>query len=240
MTTTQCARGVTAAAATRRGTRDHNADGWAIHAYPVAELTAAAVVDGIGNSTEVAELSRLAAQVAARIGARRGRMAGLLAAAELYGDPGATDVEPDAVAVLVLAEPGEDTRLAWIGDCRAWGFDGQRLRQYTTDHSMGEHLRYNGGKRIDLEQARLHDNWVLTSLGSAVVASVCQASIPDPLVILTSDGVHDSLDEDELDGLVHDHPDDPQALADALTAAARADKKGYRDDATAVVLRHHR
>lgn len=132
MTTTQRARGVTAAAATRRGTRDHNADGWAIHAYPVAELTAAAVVDGIGNSPEVAALSRLAAQVAARIGARRGRMAGLLAAAELYGDPGATDVEPDAVAVLVLAEPGENTRLAWIGDCRAWGFDGQRLRQYTS------------------------------------------------------------------------------------------------------------
>ncbi|MEU1940982.1 MULTISPECIES: hypothetical protein [unclassified Streptomyces] len=28
--------------------------------------------------------------------------------------------------------------------------------------------------------------------------------------------------------------------ADALTAAARADENGYRDDATAVVLRHHR
>ncbi|MGW2476989.1 hypothetical protein [Streptomyces sp. NPDC001665] len=48
------------------------------------------------------------------------------------------------------------------------------------------------------------------------------------------------LEEDELDGLVHDHPDDPQALADAFTAAARAGEKGYRDDATAVVLRHHR
>lgn len=29
-------------------------------------------------------------------------------------------------------------------------------------------------------------------------------------------------------------------MADALTAAARADGNGYRDDATAVVLRHHR
>ncbi|MGA6159520.1 hypothetical protein ACPEIC_39990 [Stenotrophomonas sp. NPDC087984] len=98
----------------------------------MAELTAAAVVDGIGNSSEVAEVSRLAAQVAARVGVRKGRMAGLLAAAELYGDPGATVVEPDAVAVLAL---------------------------------------------------------------------------------------------------VHAHPDDPQALADALTAAARADENGYRDDA---------
>ncbi|MCZ1012171.1 PP2C family protein-serine/threonine phosphatase [Streptomyces lydicus] len=239
MTTTQPAQGVTAAAASRRGTRDHNADGWAIHTYPVAELTAAVVVDGIGNSPEVAELSQLAAHVAARVGVRKGRMAGLLAAAELYNDPGATVVEPDAVAVLALAEPGEGTLLSWVGDCRAWGFDGRQLRQYTTDHSMGEHLRYNGGKWIDLAKARLHDNWVLATLGRAVVASVCQVDIPDPLVVLTSDGVHDSLDEEELDGLVHAHPDDPQALADALTTAARADKKGYRDDATAVVLRHH-
>ncbi|MCG7524780.1 hypothetical protein MHW47_10060 [Streptomyces sp. OfavH-34-F] len=119
----------------------------------MAELTAAAVVDGIGNFPEVAELSRLAAQVAARVGARRGPMSGRLAAAELYGDPGTTDVQPDAVAVLALAEPGKDARRAWIGDCRAWGFDGRRLRQYTTDHSMGEHLRYNGGQRIDREVA---------------------------------------------------------------------------------------
>ncbi|MFI1189344.1 hypothetical protein [Streptomyces californicus] len=81
----------------------------------------------------------------------------------LYGHPGATTVEVDAVAVLVLAEPDEDARLAWIDHC--WGFDGQRLRQYTTDHTMGEHLRCNGGELLNLKQARLHDNWVLTTDG---------------------------------------------------------------------------
>ncbi|MFJ3279793.1 hypothetical protein [Streptomyces halstedii] len=32
------------------------------------------------------------------------------------------------------------------------------------------------------------------------------------------------------------HADDPQALTDALVTAATADEKGYRDDATVVVL----
>ncbi|MGW6605704.1 PP2C family protein-serine/threonine phosphatase [Streptomyces sp. NPDC055036] len=239
MTTTQRTRMITAAAATRRGTRDHNADSYAIHTYEVAELTGAAVVDGIGSTLAVADASRLAAEVAVRVGVRRGGLAGLLAAAELYGDPGALVVEPDGVAVLALAEPGEPTLVYWIGDARAHGFDGKKLRLYSTDHSMGEFLRHNGGKHLPLEQARLHDNWVRATLGRAVVASVCQTAIPDKLTLLTSDGVHDHLDIDELDGLVHAYPDDPQGLATALVDTVEAGADGYRDDATAVVLHHH-
>ncbi|MFF4531598.1 PP2C family protein-serine/threonine phosphatase [Streptomyces sp. NPDC001407] len=234
--TTTCARVITVARATRKGTREHNADAAAVHVYPVADVTAAAVVDGIGNDPEVVAAARIAAEVAVRVGARKGGLAGLLAAAELYADPGADPVEPDAVAVLALAEPGQETRVHWIGDCRAWGFDGRRLRQYTIDHTMGEHLRQKGAS---LAEAALHDNWVRTSLGTATVGTVNFTEVPDPLVILTSDGVHDALDRDVLDGLIHAHPDSPQALADALVRAAQADTSGYRDDATAVVLLHH-
>lgn len=95
---------------------------------------------------------------------RRAKPAGLIAATELYGDPGAVTVDPDAVPVLALAEPGEEIWVYWIGDCRVWGFDGERLRQYTKDHSMGEFLRRNGDPPTE---AALHDNWVRTSLGQA-------------------------------------------------------------------------
>lgn len=227
---------ITVATATRQGTREHNADSCAVHVYPVADVTAAAVVDGIGNSPEVVAASCVAAEVAVRVGARKGGLAGLLAAAELYGDPGGVNVEPDAVAVLALSEPGEDTRVHWIGDCRAWGFNGQTLRQYTTDHTMGEHLRQRGKPEVE---AALHDNWVRTSLATATVSTVCFAEVPDRLVILTSDGVHDALDRDVLEELVRTFPHAPQSLADALVSAARADGTGYRDDATAVVLLHH-
>ncbi|MFE7977627.1 hypothetical protein [Streptomyces shenzhenensis] len=50
--------------------------------------------------------------------------------------------------------------------------------------------------------------------------------IPGPSAILTSDGVHDQVPADVFED-----------LADALVAAAREKETGYRDDATAVVLR---
>ncbi|WP_323182102.1 MULTISPECIES: hypothetical protein [unclassified Streptomyces] len=59
-------------------------------------------------------------------------------------------------------------------------------------------------------------------------------------MILTSDGVHDQMDPTVLDGLVHAHHNDAQALAEALVAAAEdgiEDGQPYRDDATTIVIR---
>ena len=217
--------------ATRKGTRQYNADAAAVHTAGVT--TAAAVVDGIGNSPEIAACSLLLAEVAARVGARRGSLVGILAAAELVADRDAAAVEPDAVAVLAVAVP-EHTGVAWVGDCRAWGWDGATLTQWTTDHTVGQQLRVNGAP-LDLAEA--HDNWIRTSLGRAVVATVYQVTIPsDALVLLTSDGVHDALTRDELATLVRAHGDDPQVMADAIVAAVVEDDDGYRDDATVVVI----
>ncbi|MEU9888035.1 hypothetical protein [Sphaerisporangium sp. NPDC051011] len=219
----------------RRGTREYYCDAVAVHT--TSDLTtAAAVVDGIGNSEKVAACSRLLAQVAARVAARRNGLAGILSAGELVADagPDEDDPEPDAVAVVAVAREGEETRVAWVGDSRAYGWTGSDLRQYTTDHTVGEQLRCNGAP---LELAEDHDNWLRTSLSLAVVATVYTVEIPDPLVILTSDGVHDSVPHEELIALVRKYQHEPQALADALVAAAQPDEDGYRDDATAVVLR---
>jgi protein phosphatase len=215
--------------ASQRGTRPHNADAAAIRRH--GGRTAAALVDGIGSSAEVAATSPLLAEVAARVAVRRGPLAGLLAAAELIADP----ADGDAVAVVALAEPGGPTGVAWVGDCRAYGWDGTKLRLYTTDHTVGQQLRQNG---VPLDVAEQHDNWVRTSLGRAVVATVYQVRIPaGELVVLTGDGVHDALSHAELTATVRAHVGDPQALADALVAAVGEDDEGERDDATAVVIR---
>ena len=180
----------------------------------------------------MAECSRLLAQVAARVGVRRGVLAGLLAAAELVAD-GDPDGE-NAVAVLAVTRPGKTTRIAWVGDARAYGWDGTRLRRYTTDHTVGQQLRVNG---VPVELAEQHDNWIRTSLGCAVVATVYTVEIPaGELVVLTSDGVHDALAPDVLEALIRDHADDPQALTDTLVGAVVEDDDGDRDDATAVVV----
>ena len=63
------------------------------------------------------------------------------------------------------------------------------------------------------------------------------AGIKDRLILLTSDGVHDQIPEPEMTALIREHADAPQALAEALVAAAQPDGDGYRDDATVVVIR---
>ncbi|KOT49937.1 MULTISPECIES: hypothetical protein [Streptomyces] len=222
---------ITAAAATRRGVRDHNMD--AVATFRAANgTTAAAIIDGIGNDPHGPQIMQLLAATACRIGAVRGALAGILAAAALIDDPGSDDYAPDGVAVLALAEPGEPTRLGWVGDSHAYSWDGRKLVRRTDPHTMGAYLRQNG----DLDLAPQHDNWVRISLCTATATTVALAEAPaGELMLLISDGL-DTLPHRELEALVRQHSADPQALADALVAAAKPEASGYRDDATAVVL----
>ncbi|MFG5724544.1 PP2C family protein-serine/threonine phosphatase [Streptomyces murinus] len=226
---------ITTGYATREGTAADNAD--AAKVYELADGTVgAAVVDGIGHGPHTSATSPLLAEVAARVSARRGPLAGLLTAAELIADKGADGKEADAVAVAARVIPGDDiTVINWTGDARAYGWNGQRLELYTDDHTVGAQLRANG---VALEIAREHDNWLRTSLARATIGTVYTAGVRDRLVILTTDGVHDQIPTEALEALVRQHADAPQALADALVRAAQPDRDGYRDDATAIVIRH--
>ena len=222
------------AIATREGTAADNAD--AARVYRLADGTVgAAVIDGIGHGPHTSATAPLLAEVAARVSARRGPIAGLLTAAELIADPGAEGDEADAVAVVVRARLNDEVAVVnWTGDSHAYGWDGTRLNLYTDDHTVGAQLRANG---VALDIARHHDNWLRTSLARATVGTVYTAGIKDPLIILTSDGIHDQIDPCVLEELVRDHANDPRALADALTQAAQPDETGYRDDATTIVIR---
>lgn len=57
-------------------------------------------------------------------------------------------------------------------------------------------------------------------------------------MLLVSDGVSDQVGDVEMSWLCSTHAAEPQALADALVAAARADEGGYRDKATVVLFRN--
>ncbi|MDX3017341.1 PP2C family protein-serine/threonine phosphatase [Streptomyces acidiscabies] len=219
--------------ATCEGTALDNAD--AARVYRLADGTVgAAVIDGIGHGPHTSRTVPLLAEVAARIAARRGPLAGLLTASELIADAGADGEEADAVAVALRVYPDDDVAVVnWTGDSRAYGWNGERLNLYTDDHTVGKQLRANG---VALDIARAHDNWLRTSLARATIGTVYTAGIKDALILLTSDGVHDQIPEAEMTALVRDHADDPQALADALVNAARPDETGYRDDATAIVI----
>ncbi|MGR7000821.1 hypothetical protein ACU686_26675 [Yinghuangia aomiensis] len=148
------------AEATREGTGGPNADATAV--YTAADgSTCAAIVDGIGHDSDTVALALVLATVAARIGAQRGALAGLLTAALMVADEGADGDEPDAACAVALARPGGDTVVAWAGDCRAYGWNGRRLRLYTNDHTVGRQLRESGG--IPIEVAESHDSWLRVS-----------------------------------------------------------------------------
>lgn len=232
MRTTQT---ITACIATREGTSGDNAD--AARVYTAADhITAAAVIDGIGHSPDTVALMPVLAEVVARTAAVKGGPAGLLTAGMLVADGGPDDDGPNAAAAVVTTSPSGRTVAAWAGDCRVYGWDGTRLRRWTTDHTVGQQLRENGAP---WELAKEHDNWLTVALAKATPATVYTVVIPatERLVIVTSDGVHDHTTPEELEDVVRQSREgDLQALADAIVAAASPDLTGYRDDATVAVL----
>ena len=224
------------ATASREGTSGPTADAAAVH-RTADGTTAAAIVDGIGHDPGTVRLMPVLAEVAARLTARIDGRSAIVTAGQLVADDGTgDDPEPDGPAVVAAVRPDGRVVVHWIGDCRAYTWDGTVLAQLTTDHTMGESLRRNSGR--DSPEYAAHDNWVLLTLSRAVPTTVGEAVALDPhLVILTSDGVHDQVPHDVMEGLVRAHETDPQALADALVAAAQPRPSGRRDDATAVVIR---
>lgn len=224
---------VEAAMAQRPGTEPPCADGAHIqhhdgHVY-------AAVTDGAGHRPDTVAYAQLAPAVITHASAVVGGLAAMITAGQMAH---AYDTIPHVSAVSARMASGGRTWLHWIGDCRAYGWKGGRLVQMTTDQTMGEFMRHNGQPE---EMADRHDNWSRAGLWQASFATVMEGFIPADVdaVLLTSDGVHDQIPHDEMERLVAEHADAPQALADALAAAAQEDDGGYRDDATIVVLLRH-
>lgn len=216
--------------ALREGTAGPLADAAAVYTSPTIGRTAAAVVDGMGHDPDVVRLAPMLAETAVRVGVVRGALAGLLSAGLLLADPG----RPDAVGVLAVTRPG-GADLVWAGDCRAYRWDDTVLQELTTDHNLAAYLTRAAKNAGPVLAAALAD-FVGVTLGQAVPATVPYVSVPaGGLLILTSDGVHDQVPPAAVEDLARAHQDDPQALADALVAAAEP-AGGERDDATALVI----
>lgn len=226
----------------RPGTEPPYADG--VHVQRRGERVCAAVVDGAGHREEVVDFAQHVPAVIALMGMSMGGLVGLITAgrmADAYGCP------PHVSAVVASMEPGEPTSVHWIGDCRVYGWDGEKLTLWSTDQTMGEWLRWNGGRTIELVPAGVaeaQDNWARLGLAQATEMTCRQLEIPEdvPLVLLVSDGVSDQVGLETAEALCRDHLDAPQSLADALVAAAEGEDgpetgEPYRDDAAVVVLR---
>jgi protein phosphatase len=200
--------------------------------YPAEDGTlAVSVVDGSGDDREVSKLALLAAEVSVRVGARRGVVPGVLAATELAANAHVEFPKPDGVMVLAVVRPGQPVVVGHVGDCRAYGWSGGKLEQLTVDHTQGQRLRHEGASETEAASV---DHVVGVSIARATVGTVALRECGDPIVVLTSDGVHRAISPQTIAAIVSENRADADACALALMDAARA--TGFHDDATAAVI----
>lgn len=227
--------GITGQSVSRRGGRSINADAVAGHTDPDTGHTAFVVADGVGDHLLAARAARTAATTVAREAAAHGPQSGILAAQrELLRE----FPEPSADAVLVVAVlPGDRSssscEVAWVGDCRAYRWNGRVLHQITTDHTVAEYLRTRG-----VEPAARADHMVYTTVRTVRAADIgCAVTgTSTGRLLLSTDGVHKMLTISEVKDILAAHPT-PDAAAETLVDTAL--RAGGTDNTTALVIDSH-
>ncbi|MEU2037084.1 PP2C family protein-serine/threonine phosphatase [Nocardia niwae] len=225
--------GTMGASASRRASRSINADAVAIETDALTGATAFVVADGVGDHLLGARAARTVAAAAARAGARDGTRAGILAAQEelLREVP-----EESADAVLVVAvlpaagRPDGPCEVAWVGDCRAYRWNGRVLHQITTDHTVAELYRARGR----VPTARMA-HLVTTSARTVRPDHIGYAATGSSTgrLLLSTDGVHKPLGIAAVKAMLAEGDTAP-VIANSLVDAALL--AGGRDNATALVV----
>jgi serine/threonine protein phosphatase PrpC len=145
------------------------------------------------------------------------------------------------MATTIVASIVEDDRLsvAHAGDSRLYVFTGDRLRQVTDDDSwMATMLAQDPGANRGHYERHPMRNALTNVVGARRRADVHVIEEPltgGELLVLTTDGVHGVLDDEDLEQLLLD-AGDVREMADKLVAAALA-RSGH-DNCTALVARY--
>jgi PPM family protein phosphatase len=139
--------------------------------------------------------------------------------------------------VVALKLEGQNYEIAWVGDSRAYLFDGG-LRQITRDHNPVSEMLARGA--LTPEQAAVHPerNVLSQSLGVSDTISVAPGRIrgelePGQQLLLCSDGLTDELNDQRIAEILSSESS-PQAQVESLIQGAL--EAGGRDNVTVVVV----
>lgn len=140
--------------------------------------------------------------------------------------------------VVALRLRDKAYEVAWVGDSRAYLFNGEQLRQLTRDHNPVSELVARGV--LTAEQAAHHPerNVLSQSLGVAETIKVTPEKVsgelrPGDQILLCSDGLTDEVPDERIHALLREN-DSPQTQVAALVKAAL--DAGGRDNVTAVII----
>jgi serine/threonine protein phosphatase PrpC len=220
--------------ATRQGTRSVNADAVATNRDPNTPGLSVAIADGVGDTQAAAHAAELAADVAAQTAFRYGPAAAILtakAALDRWLPTQAVGGGGDTVLVTAVAQTviGGGFTVSWVGDCRAYSWDGHQLVMLTTDQTMAQYFR-SRGRASTPRMEHIVTNSVRTTLPDDIAHTATHGA---GRLILTTDGVHQVLTAAQLSEIML-QADSPAATAEQLVGAAM--RCGGHDNATALVI----
>ncbi|GAA3559778.1 serine/threonine protein phosphatase [Amycolatopsis ultiminotia] len=207
--------------ASEQGPRERNADAVSAYAAAGAPGITFALADGVGSDPSAGRAARVAASAAARTPVSEGPAAAVRTAQQALRELGGTG---DAVLVVAMPFPG-GYRIAWVGDARAYSWNGSMVRKLTEDHTMAEYFR----ARRQPYPPRM-EHVVTTSVRTTRPHEIGTTEVVGGGLLLTSDGVHKVLTPATIDEILAD----PARGASGLVATAIA--VGGRDNATALFV----
>ncbi len=142
-----------------------------------------------------------------------------------------------ASTVVALTLQGLDFQIAWVGDSRAYLWNGA-LRLLTRDHSVVEEMVSSG--EITREEGATHPSRhiITRCIGMASnspiqVASLSGTLTPGESLLLCSDGLNDSVSGEGIGNILSSVPAADSRVAELIAAAL---KGGGRDNITVAVI----
>jgi PPM family protein phosphatase len=225
-----------------KGKRDNNEDAFLAERF--GDFWLFAVADGLGGHMAGEQASAMALkilreEIAKGITDPKGQLEKI--AFLIHGEiqrQAETDRKYYGMATTLIAALMNNEGKGWImniGDSRAY-LIGDTIR-HTKDQSVIENLIALG--EITREEARHHplQTMILQALGdpeSNIRPDFYEADLKDSMLLLSSDGLHDSMDKEMIGEIVQAHEDDLKLACDLLIAKAL--ECGSEDNVTVVVV----
>lgn len=218
--------------------RQRNEDSLGVH----PDIGLWAVADGMGGYRGGDEASRITVEQLARdVSGQVGLSQSIAAIHHQIMKAARTDPSYESMGstVVALKIDGNAYEIAWVGDSRAYLWDGRQLTRLTRDHSYVQSL-VDSGTITETDAAHHPERNAITqalgaeSIDEIRVDTLCGMLPPNQQILLCSDGLTSEVDEDEIASLLAAGQTE-QTTVDRLIALAN--KYGGADNISVILVR---
>lgn len=219
--------------------RDHNEDAFFVD----DTLEVGMVADGMGGHESGEVASALAIEATRKAMAQGGDLVDALkqAHAAILKHPKASDKRPMGTTGVLVRLKGGQAEVAWVGDSRAYLFDGQALYPLSKDQTPVQEM-VDAGK-ITVDQARTHArrNEINQALGihtrsQPLTPGYQKAHLNEgSVILLCSDGLTEHLSDDRIFQQLSAGTKNLEAVAKRLVDEAL--DEGGTDNITVVLVK---